>query len=215
MYAGSDATATKPIENYAEEKDEETYDYESFENNAAQKQRSTTMKGKQEPKKAKSKRPTILQWLVELVSSKPSGVGQQQKRVDEEEKKTPGKAFGANSQLFDEQMANDRRPLSTPPNALLDVPIHTPILFPFNSQAIMKGPSAQISEERKRVNGGCREWSDYHSITNAQLTRRRGVVDGRVQKVFPTKKLPINKKLLLHTHTHEPCVEGKRVKSNK
>lgn len=179
------SNTTKPIENYAaeearQEKEAADYDYESF----AKSTQTTKMKRTRKPKKAKSKRPTLLQWLAELVAS-----GQKQER----EKTTLTKAFGANSlQLFGEQqtaLTNDRpRPMSTSSTSFIDVdvPAKTPILFAYNAQAALAPQTHEkLSEERKRLNEGCKSWSDFHRITSsAQLsnTRRPNLIEGQVKK---------------------------------
>lgn len=163
---------------------EEEYDYDSYTTKPAQ----TTMRRTRKPKKAKSKRPSLLEWFSEWVG-KPSTPTEK----GEEEKRTPSsghsnsKAFGAN-RLFSEKENGQRGPLPTAETSLLDIDApnhaHNAPKHHHNSLA-RQGPQQlkQISSQRLGINQGCREWSSFHRMTGLLTKRRQNLVEGNVQKV--------------------------------
>jgi hypothetical protein len=144
------------------------------------------MRRTRKPKKAKSKRPSLLEWFAELVG-KPSTAT----KGEEAEKRTPSghssRAFGAN-QLFGEQENGQPLPsaaaVATTP--LLDIdalPSHA-----HHNSVARQGPQLQlkrISSQRLSINQGCKSWTSFYRMTAPLTTRRRNLVEGRVQKVRP------------------------------
>ncbi|KAI6237237.1 Ground-like domain-containing protein [Aphelenchoides besseyi] len=172
--SGESTTSKRPLPYVNVDISTENYDYESFDRTKEAKEAKKTSGPKiRKPKRAKSKRVSLVEFIKDLIE--PS----QSKTERTTIKPTQGqqaKAFGAH--LVRHHEGQVLKPLA---QAKAVVNIDAYVQRPKNHYAKL-GSVPHISSERKSVNSGCQSWDEFEKISSKPTPLHSHDVDIQIEK---------------------------------